>query len=141
MALNFNFPYNLVISEYLHGTQTWKVIEKLKVLSEKRNDFWKWKVKSESEKKIEKLKVKSRNFIYIIFLSLFPTFSWPHCTNNSKISFRVLSLVYIMIVTVDSTIKYYHNSLTLTRVTVHIGLHYLCESTTYFYNFHCGCSH
>ncbi len=31
--------------------QSWKVIEKVKVLSEKRNDFWKRKAKSESEKK------------------------------------------------------------------------------------------
>ncbi len=38
----------------------------------------------------------------------------------------------------DSTIKYYHDSLTLTRVTVDIGA--LSESTTYHNNFHTGCS-
>ncbi len=57
-------------------------------LSEKWNDFWKWKAKSKSEKKIEKPKAK------VLFISLFlitlPSFSQLHCMDNSKISFRIL---------------------------------------------------
>ncbi len=56
----------------IYSNQSWKVIEKLKVLSAKRNDFGKRKTKSESEKKIEKPKTKSKSFIYITFLSFFP---------------------------------------------------------------------
>ncbi len=58
----------------IYYNQSWKATEKLKVLSEKRNDFWKRKAESKSEKKIEKPKAKSKNFVYITFLSPFPPF-------------------------------------------------------------------
>ncbi len=70
-------------------SQSWKVIEKLRVLREKRNVFESEKQKAKV-KKIEKLKAKSKSFIYITFLSPFPFFSQLHCMENSKISFRVL---------------------------------------------------
>ncbi len=58
--------------------QSWKVIEKLKDLSEKRKDFWKRKVKSKVKKK-KKLKVKKKlksgkSKAEVLFISLFITF-------------------------------------------------------------------
>ncbi len=44
--------------KYIPGIQSWKVIEKLKVLSEKRNDFWKQKAKLKKKLKSWKPKAK-----------------------------------------------------------------------------------
>ncbi len=74
--------------------QSWKVIEKLKILSEKRNDFWKRKVKSKSEKKIEKLKAKSKSFIYITFFNhFFPSFHSCIAWTIQKFLFEFYSIL------------------------------------------------
>ncbi len=58
-------------------SQSWKVIEKLKVLSEKRNNFWKWKAKA--EKMIEKLKAKSKIFNFENCKRKFYDFAFQLC--------------------------------------------------------------
>ncbi len=54
--------------------QSWKVIEKLKVLSEKRNDFWKQKAKVEKNWKAESQKEKF--YLYHFFPLFYNRIAW-----------------------------------------------------------------
>ncbi len=59
-------------------------------------------VKAKSEKKNWKSESRKQKFYLYHFFITFSRLFGPHCMNNSKIAFWVLSLVYIMIVCHDS---------------------------------------